>query len=415
MVFWLVLLIPLILSAQDMERIKADPAYLWAEGVGTQPSAADDAALSGLVEKLTATEELPLAPSVRRAVWRTYLPDIRNCSRLIVSTSGLAFRYIAWKDIPAIFDNRWRKSRELVQSAESAAHRGERDVARTYCAWAEVYLASLPPGEEALRQKTAALRKSLGAGNPAAVQMRNVESEVAAIRDGLGTGERNNNPIATRKKDSPVSPSPVQPPEVARVPWERIPDHLQSTIVSPFCQETPSGNALAPVGFHSYPAKTSEAEENWKWRISALAELSRVPSYGVQVAWIPGRLGGYVSFRSSFNHLSPDYSCLSDGTTDFGYIWTSGQARSGRLSGTGGVVLRLSPAFSIFAGGGYADSSVFWEDTAGRWARVSDLSLRGLSAECGVSAVLRRFCVTVGVSSVRLKDCAALLGLGWVF
>ena len=414
LVFGLLLLVPLVLSAQDMERIKADPSFLWAEGVGVRRSSADDAALSGLVDKLAATEELPLDQSVRRAVWRTYFADIRNKSGLIVSPSGLAFRYLAWKDIPSVFENRWRKTRELIQSAETAALRGELDVARTYCSWAEVYLASLPSGEESLRQRAKALRNGLGEGNSSAVQLRNVESEVAAIRQALGFRERRTTTASKQIAKKEESPAPLLT-EHTRVPSERIPDMLQFKMASPCRLETLSKVSLAPVNVSSRTVNSSKMEEVVKWRVSALAELGRVPAYGVQLAWTPGRWGGYVSFRSSFSQIVPAYSCLSDGTTDFGYLWTSGKARGGRHAGSAGVVLQLSDFFSVFAGGGYAESSVWWEDSAGRWALVSDLSVRGLSAECGMSASFRHLCFMVGVSSIRIKDFTTLLGLGWAF
>lgn len=61
--------------------------------------------------------------------------------------------FVDWDGISAVFTDRWRKVRELVSSAEAAQGRGATDEARTYCHWAEVYLASLPAGEEQLRER----------------------------------------------------------------------------------------------------------------------------------------------------------------------------------------------------------------------------------------------------------------------
>ena len=61
---------------------------------------------------------------------------------------------------------------------------------------------------------------------------------------------------------------------------------------------------------------------------------------------------------------------------------------------------------------GYGDHSVLWEDSSGKWARVSDLSASGIAAEAGLQLGLGRFLVSVGVSSIALKDIGVSVGAG---
>ena len=185
LILLLAIWMPMTLTAQTADRIKADPSYVWAEGGGQGLSDADEAAVDALVRLLSVTEELPLAPSVRQRVWETYRSDIQKCSARSVESPGRVIRYMEWIRIPEIFAARWKKVRELAASAESARQRGDPAAARCYCAWAETYLESLPPGQQALRNRLSRLDASLGAGPVAPLRMRNVESEVRAIRAAL--------------------------------------------------------------------------------------------------------------------------------------------------------------------------------------------------------------------------------------
>ena len=130
----LALFFPLILFAQRVDRIKADPSYVWADGSGDSLSEADEAALDGLVRLLAATDALPLPAAVRHRVWETYKPDIRKCSARLSESSGSVIRFMEWDRIPEIFASRWKKVRELMDSAERSLRQGDPGTARCYCA-----------------------------------------------------------------------------------------------------------------------------------------------------------------------------------------------------------------------------------------------------------------------------------------
>lgn len=409
-----VILLPVLLYAQNAERIKGDPSYIWAEGWGSRPTIADDAALDGLVRKLAATGELQVENAA--AVWRTYLPDIRNCSEQQTLASGVVLRYIAWMDIPSIFDSRWRKVRELTQSALQAEERGDKDAARTYCDWATVYLMSLPALESDLRDRVVSLRRRLGAGRTDAVRMRNVETEVAGIRVALGIGDRTAQrapTMAAATKDNDIVPA--SPP--VRPAWDPLPELPD---LSRLCQ-----NYLCAPSESLRPPSTPPGEETfypvrddlprWQWSVFAVADIGRVPAWGFAVSCFPGRFGGYLSIRSNFVDARSDYRCRSDGTTDYGFIWASGLTRGSRLSISCGGMVRLADFMRLHVGTGFGAVSVLWGDTSGLWARVTDLSVQGMLLETGLLFDFGRLSAGAGVSSIRFKEWSSLVCFGISF
>ena len=409
-----VILLPVLLYAQNAERIKGDPSYIWAEGRGSRPTIADDAALDGLARKLAATGELQVENAA--AVWQTYLPDIRNCSEQQTLASGVVLRFIAWKDIPSIFDSRWRKVRELTQSALQAEQRGDKDAARTYCDWATVYLMSLPALESDLRDRVVSLRRRLGAGRNDAVRMRNVETEVAGIRAALGTGERTARrapAMASATKDHdfvPASP-PVRP---AREPLPGLPHpsrQSQNKLFAPSGSLRPRSTLPAEETF--YPVR--EDLSRWRWTVLAVADIGRVPAWGFTVSCFPGRFGGYASIRSNYVAGRSDYQCRSDGTTDYGFIWASGRTRGSRVSMSCGGMVRLADFMRLHVGAGFGEVSVLWEDSSGLWARITDLSVRGMLVETGLLFDFGRFSAGVGASSIRFKEWSSLVCFGISF
>lgn len=402
-------LLPALLCAQNVERIKEDPAFIWAEGWGSRPSIADKAALDGLVRKLAATEELPVENAV--AVWQTFLPDIRTCSVQQTLSSGAVLRYIAWKDIPSIFDARWRKVRELTRSALQAEQRGDRDVARTYCDWATVYLMSLPAGESDLRDRVASLRHRLGAGRTDAVRMRNVETELAGIRAALGLSDRSARPGRLQVPRNVAVDSVRQ---ASRPAWTPVPVLTRPPGLSGNTLPVPQKTLTVP-DVRSVPEPLPAMALHPKWSVLAVAEIGRISAWGALLVYSSVRFGGYVSARSNFVAGQADYACRSDGTTDFGYIWASGAARGSRLSLSGGGVVRLADFLRLHAGAGFGQVSVLWEDSSGRWARVSDQSTQGVLLESGLLFQFGHFTAGLGVSNIHFRDWSAMVSAGLNF
>ena len=69
----------------------------------------------------------------------------------------------------------------------------------------------------------------------------------------------------------------------------------------------------------------------------------------------------------------------------------------------------------MFAGLGYGSALTLWEDSSGDWARVADLSPRGLLFETGTIFNLGRvnFCLSYSCTALRLSELQ--LGIGYDF
>lgn len=427
LILLLAIWMPMTLTAQTADRIKADPSYVWAEGRGQGLSDADEAAVDALVRLLSVTEELPLAPSVRQRIWETYRSDIQKCSARSVESPGRVIRYMEWSRIPEIFAARWKKVRELAASAESARQRGDPAAARCYCAWAETYLESLPPGQQALRNRLSRLDASLGAGPVAPLRMRNVESEVRAIRAALS--------LPAARPDAP-SPSPEAAPEkrpapiVAETPTPREPLPRRQPIqplaaLSPMEYSVPLFYAMPLRLSGTLPGGGRPGAQPTRpgLSVSALLEWDRGLACGLRLSCALGRLDPYVSVRSTLAHRKASYSARSDGATDFGYLWASGDACCRRDALSAGTALWLgrprrsspAPRLGVFVGLGCGRSDLLWGDSNGEWARIEDLSARGLLVEGGLQCRIGDFSGLIGLSAIGFSRTALMLGLGWVF
>lgn len=145
-----------------------------------------------------------------------------------------------------------------------------------------------------------------------------------------------------------------------------------------------------------------------------------------------GRSGLYIK-GSLLPFSDHSYVCKSDGTTATGFIWTTGNERTGAISlsaGSSFAILSYSntsnmlsrnsrslPDLSVrlFAGAGYGSRSVLWEDVSGHWAQVSDLSFKGVYVDAGFLFDIGRLTLMTGVSTVSFRSSSFDLGLGFLF
>lgn len=109
------------------------------------------------------------------------------------------------------------------------------------------------------------------------------------------------------------------------------------------------------------------------------------------------------------------YFCKSDGTTDKGFIWTTGKEKTGAWSISGGATLRIANPLRIYAGGGYGTKTVLWEDAAGEWAGVSDLSPAGFCADAGFLLDLGHFTLMAGATTLSFRTIGFEVGAGIIF
>ncbi len=141
------------------------------------------------------------------------------------------------------------------------------------------------------------------------------------------------------------------------------------------------------------------------WRPEAM-------SYGAMVSCTAGRLGAYLKGRSNFVAGTADYSCLSNGTSSGGVIWTTGNERHSAWAVGGGAIICLAGSLSLYAGSGYGSLQILWEDSAGQWARVDDLSVSGISADAGLMLSAGLFTASAGVSTIKMKKPTIEVGVG---
>lgn len=126
-------------------------------------------------------------------------------------------------------------------------------------------------------------------------------------------------------------------------------------------------------------------------------------------------LGAFAKASMSIPYKKGQYECHSDGTTDSGYIWTSGNECLSRWAVSAGAIVLPIDFLTVYAGGGYGHREVLWEDISRCVATVTDLSIAGFSADAGVIVTLGHFSLMAGVSTLAFSSVSAELGLGILF
>lgn len=181
-----------------------------------------------------------------------------------------------------------------------------------------------------------------------------------------------------------------------------------------------TGTGMVSSGLSRHPDKQSYHPEGAK-RLKNLstgltilgAYCPQSLSYGAMATITGSRFGAYIKGRSNFNgQVTAGYSCLSDGTSGGAPIWTTGkESHTVWTLGVGGII-RLSNAFSLYAGSGYGLSETLWEDAAGKWAKVDDYTSKGICADTGVIFYKGHFQASSGISTINLKRPALEISLG---
>ncbi len=165
------------------------------------------------------------------------------------------------------------------------------------------------------------------------------------------------------------------------------------------------------------PTVTEAVKKEWKpLGVSILATISLPdPTIGAMALWCGERFGAYLKFGSNLKSAAYGYDCNADGTTEEGYIWTSGESRVSKLSLSAGGTLRCNGWLYVCAGAGYGRRLLLWEDSTGGWARVAGSSFSGPAAEAGALVRFSRLALYAGVSSVSFRYFDAQIGLGLNF
>ena len=139
------------------------------------------------------------------------------------------------------------------------------------------------------------------------------------------------------------------------------------------------------------------------------------PSGGFMVVWNPKRFGAYLKTTGNLKPSSYSYICHENGTTDNGYIWTSGKGHVSRLAVTGGGIFRCLDWLSVSAGAGYGKRVLLWRDTKDNFAKVSEASAQGIAADLGTILNFGRFTAYIGANTIAFKRFYPELGIGFNF
>lgn len=166
LIIYLTLLFALPMTAQDWERVKANPENLWGEGWGVTVNEADNNALNDLISKISvqvignvkqhdseevSNEGIDTHTSFQSIINTYSQATLTNTERIIVKNEPDAHvgRWIKRSEVNRIFESRKQKAIDYVESAIKAKEKGKIDVAIKDFYWALVLVNSLQYPNEA--------------------------------------------------------------------------------------------------------------------------------------------------------------------------------------------------------------------------------------------------------------------------
>lgn len=387
-------------GAQNVAQIRRDASYMQAEGHAATLHSADSAALAGLAAKIAA--QSGLSP----AVGATYVRDLRQASSRLVEGRYTVLRYLRADRMRTVFEPRRERVRQLTARAEQSGD-------PQFYALAYVLAQSLPdfPPEqlENLRQR------SSGRWEIEDFVSREADAVLAALRPPQ-VPEPDKRKAEMPKKANAAEPEPERVTVMDTVLVQR---ELGRIVVEHTFSRRDT-LVLIPGGAKTAPEPEQRKEQRKERKAIrmqgfALVQAGICPDQtgGLMLGLGGSAWGGYAAVRSGFRAApAADYECKSDGSTDYGQIWTTGQHRNSRLSLTGGFWYQAFNSVKVHVGAGYGKRTVCWEDTDGKWARVTDYSHAGLAIDAGVIWSYRHLCLSVGGEILGLRQWGLQVGAG---
>lgn len=139
------------------------------------------------------------------------------------------------------------------------------------------------------------------------------------------------------------------------------------------------------------------------------------PSYGLMVGFVK-KFGGYIRAKSDFRFdLKTVGVCNEQGVMDGQQAWLTGNTKSNRWAITAGGLARVLSSLYVYAGVGYGQRTLAWENSAGEYYKVSSSSFSGVESELGVVFRFGAFAVSAGMQNNSFKFWEANLGVGVMF
>ena len=441
--------------SQNPEQIKNNPEMIWAEG-STQKEALD-----GITSKLAHAVGFTCPKSKFLSLMKTYSQDIRKATHQI-TYSGKFLRYISVNDTEKIFSSRRQKIAELKQSALSLQSSSPQDAVTLY-RWALIYLKSLP-GDNSKeissfqnsisslqrKQGQASAKNSISTATGIKSQMAHIDRETKQIVDILGEPlpeiksipsqepKPSNAPIANsvvkRADYTPIQNVDVSIPEDKQVGYLRhfsIVDTEDRVNYFKRLEKESQKNMfhedlLRSGKVASCPWVTPTVQWN---RAVILLQAGLSPEFitGIMAGYNIRKAGFYASYKSNFTTVSSDRDILSS----ISPAELSGSNKVSLSMITGGVLYSLATDYPpeypkngrtntmLYAGAGYGQRTVYWQDKSDNWAKVTDRTSNGIAVEAGViysflntSASARNFSLSAGIHTINFKTVGFTLGLG---
>lgn len=271
----------------------------------------------------------------------------------------------------------------------------------------------------ALLAELSSLRKTLSnaSGKMSAAQAERFEAIKAKYMQGMkALGKKSDRPVfSSVQRIKPIS-EPVEVatmahpkvsfrqdrrPELQAQRPERQSRHQEMQVVKQSERQT------------QYPkGKTPRPKEGLKLTLLADAGIFPTPSYGAMAVTTLRGVGVYANYRSDFRKNEYSYTCTSEGDTEYGRIWATGESRVSHTVATAGLAVWTSRRFGFYAGAGLSSSTRYWEDISGEWAKVEDKSYRGVAADGGILLTFKPVALSVGVVSDFRRYVDVQIGIG---
>ena len=385
-------------GAQNASRIRRDAAYLSAEGKASALHAADSAALAGLAARIAARTGLS------EAVGATYLEDLRRVSSRLVEGRYTVLRYLETGRIEEVFSPRRERIARLIRQAEQSGDAQYYSLAYTLARSVPGYPADLL---EILR------KHATGDWILQDFVSREADAVLAALEPRPAAPERSNAKPAVPVRQEPevehitVQDTVVVERDLGRIVVEHTYGRRDTMVVIPGSRKD---------GVATVPLKKAAPSLPVSGFVLAQAGLLPEFSFGTMLGLGGRHLGGYLRFSGNFHPTETfTYDCRSDGSTDFGIFWSSGERAVSRFTLTGGGWIPCTEWLRVYGGGGFGRRTVCWQDSRGGWARVTDYSAAGVALEAGVIINLGHLALSVGGESIAFRQFGLTVGAGISF
>lgn len=176
------------------------------------------------------------------------------------------------------------------------------------------------------------------------------------------------------------------------------------------------GNALKVLEQESI-SEHKGGSSSWRVNIIGVVDFGKETQYGLTLTVGMKKYGLLIGGVSNFRTVQSKYNCYKDGSIDGGgYIWGDGRVADSRFRLMAGMYWSPVDKLMIYANSGFSNISRYWHDTQGQWARVIDLSGRGVLFGAGVIVPIRHLSLTSGIQyDTFIKSVTFNVGVGFNF